>query len=189
MSVIPNENKYFEEVYLKHFLRIRNFAYGYLFDMEEAKGVAQEVFLKLWDIRDTIDHEKEIGAFLLVITRNMCLNILKKRTIEKKYLDYGSYQLQSEINYLSLADSTSSSLIEKEIVQTLEGAIGKMTEKVRSTFLLSRVNNLKQQEIANIQGIALRTVESRLKIALGLLRKSLKDYLSWVVFISVGLFN
>ena len=188
MAISPNSDKYFEEIYLKHLLRVRNFAYGYLFDMEQAKGVAQEVFLKLWDIRDTIDPQKEIGAFLLVITRNMCLNILKRRTIERKYIDHGAYQMQSEINYLSLADSTSGSLIEKELSAQIEKTLGSMTEKVRSTFLLSRANNLKQQEIADMQGIALRTVESRLKIAVELLKKSLKEYLLWIIFISVDLF-
>lgn len=159
------DNNYFEEVYLKHLPRVRNFAYGYLQDMEQSKEVAQEVFLKLWDIRETINPDKEIGSFLLVITRNICLNILKRRTIERKYLDHRTYQIQSEINYLSLSESSSASLIEKELSKELESTIGKMTEKVRSTFLLSRANNLKQQEIADMQGIALRTVESRLKAA------------------------
>lgn len=188
MSISNNENKYFEEIYLKHLPRVTNFAYGYLFDMDQAKSVAQEVFIKLWDKRETIDPEKEIGAFLLVITRNMCLNILKRRTIERKYMEYGSYQMQSEINYLSLADSASGSLIEKEIGAQIEIALAKMTDKVRSTFLLSRTNNLKQQEIADLQGVALRTIESRLKTAVDLLKKALKDYLAWIVFFSVDFF-
>ncbi len=175
------EELLFNKHYLKYYLRIQHVAYSYLFDLESAKGVAQEVFLKLWDNRDIIDREKEVYGYLLIITKNLCINILKRRLTEKKYKNFTNFRLQSEISLMSLSNSTSGKLIEKEIANLLESAINLMPDKVRATFILSRSGKLKQKEIANIQGIALRTVESRLKTSMGILKKVFKDYFLWFI--------
>ncbi len=175
------EEVIFNQQYLKYFLKIQHIAYSYLFDTEGARGVAQEVFLKLWDKRQIIDPEKEVYGYLLTITKNLCINILKRRQTEKKYKDFTNYKLQTEINLLSLSNNTSGKLIEKEITTLLDNAMKMMPEKVRSTFLLSKSGNLKQKEIAEIQGISLRTVESRLKTSMGILKRVFKDYFILIV--------
>ncbi len=175
----------FNDFYLRYYLKIQHVAYSYLFDTESANSVAQECFLKLWDRRGAIDPEKEVYGYLLVMTKNLCINILKRRITEKKYKEFSNYRLQSEINLLSLSNNTSGKLIEKEISTLLANAIKMMPDKVRSTFILSRSGNLKQKEIADLQGVALRTVESRLKTAMEILKKAFKDYFIWLLcFIS-----
>ena len=171
----------FNQLYLKYFHKVQHVAYSYLFDTEQARGVAQEVFLKLWDKREQIDPDKEVYGYLITMTKNLCINILKRKVIEKKYKDFSNYKLQAEINLLSLSNNTTGKLIEKEISSLLDNALKMMPEKVRATFKLSRTGNLKQQEIADIQGIALRTVESRLKTSMEILRKVFKDYFIWIV--------
>ncbi|HBG23671.1 MAG: hypothetical protein A2X17_08865 [Bacteroidetes bacterium GWF2_41_61] len=177
-----DDEKFFNQLYLKYYLKIQHIAYSYLFDMESAKGVAQEVFLKLWDKREIIDPEKGVYGYLLITTKNLCINILKRRITDNKFKDFSNYKLQAEINLLSLSNNTSDKLIEKEILTLLDNAMNIMPIKVRSTFILSRSGNLKQKEIADIQGVALRTVESRLKTAMEILKKAFKDY--FVMFIS-----
>ncbi|MCK9628528.1 MAG: RNA polymerase sigma-70 factor [Bacteroidales bacterium] len=179
----------FNQFYLKYYLKIQHVAYSYLFDIESAKNVAQEVFLKLWDKRDIIDPQREVYGYLLILTKNACINILKRRLTEKKYKEFSNYRLQAEINLLSLSNKASEKIIEKEISTLLESAIKMMPEKVRSTFILSRSGDLKQKEIAEIQGIALRTVESRLKTAMEILKRVFKDYLILIMCFFAELFR
>ncbi len=179
----------FNQFYLKYYLKIQHVAYSYLFDMESAKNVAQEVFLKLWNNRGIIDPQREVYGYLLIMTKNACINILKRRLTEKKYHEFSNYRLQTEINFLALSSNTSDKIIEKEISILLENAIKTMPEKVRSTFILSQSSNLKQREIADIQGIALRTVESRLRTAMDILKKAFKDYLALLICFFAELFR
>jgi len=184
-----DEKIVFEDIYIRYMPKIQHFAFSYLSDMESAKEVAQEVFLRLWYGRDKIDPDKNIMSYLLVITRNICLNILKKRILDKRYKDgYARLQI-SQINYCSLADSISGKLIEKEMRIMISNAVNSMPESVRSTFLLSRTTNLKQYEIAEIQGVTLRTVESRLSMALKILRLHLKDYLTCILILLFNLLD
>lgn len=189
LSMKSKEEILFNQFYLKYYLKIQHVAYSYLFDIESAKNVAQEVFLKLWDKREIIDPQREVYGYLLILTKNACINVLKRRLTEKKYKEFSNYRLQAEINLLSLSNKTSEKIIEKEISTLLENAIKMMPEKVRSTFILSRSGDLKQKEIANIQGIALRTVESRLRTAMDILKKVFKDYLILLMCFFAELFR
>ncbi|OFY38392.1 MAG: hypothetical protein A2X18_02675 [Bacteroidetes bacterium GWF2_40_14] len=184
-----DEDIFFNQLYLKYYPKIQHVAYSYLFDMESAKGVAQEVFLKLWDKREIIDPEKGVYGYLLITTKNLCINILKRRVTEKKFMDFSNYKLQAEINMLSLSNNTSGKLIEKEISTLLDNAIKVMPDKVRSTFILSRSGKLKQKEIADLQGVSLRTVETRLKTAMEILKKAFKDYFIWFISFFAELFG
>ena len=176
-------NSFFEKAYLQYFPKVQHFAYSYLNDNESANSVAQEVFMSVWEDRAKFSEEKDILGYLIVITRNRCLNILKRRTIEEKFRGNRSRQLLDQINYQALSDNVVSGLLEKEVGTILSDTLNKMPVKVKATFLLSRSGNLKQYEIARLQGIALRTVESRLKKAISILKTSLKDYLVIAVII------
>lgn len=182
MSVMSEEEQIFSQYYLSYYLRIQHVAYSYLFDSESAKSVAQEVFLRLWDRRKSLDPEREVYGYLLTMTKNLCINILKRRLTKKKYMDFTNSKLQAEINLLTISSSTSGNLIEKEISILLNKAMKLMPDKVRATFVLSKSGKLKQKEIAEIQGIALRTVESRLKTSMDILKEVFKDYFMWLMF-------
>lgn len=179
------KESFFEKSYLQHFPKVQHIADSYLHDSESARNVAQEVFMSVWETRSKFTGEKDLLGYLIVLTRNRCLNILKKRTTEEKYKNYNSSLLLDQINYQALSNNITSRIFEKEVSKILSDTLNSMPENVKSTFLLSRSTNLKQHEIAKLQGIALRTVESRLKKALAILKKSLKDYIIIIILFSI----
>lgn len=183
------KDSFFEKSYLQHFPKVQHIAYSYLHDSESASNVAQEVFMSVWETRGKFTGEKDLLGYLIILTRNRCLNILKKRITEEKYKSYSSSLLLDQINYQALSNNTTSRIFEKEVSRILSETLNKMPENVRSTFLLSRSSNLKQHEIARIQGIALRTVEGRLKKALTILKKSLEDYIIIIILFSITIIS
>lgn len=158
--------------------------------MDMAKILTSEVFEKLWLIRNQIDFNEDIFPLLLVMARNRTLNYLRREKIIRTYSENEKKRMtEIEINIETLAGSNLNSLNSQEIIKLINESIAQMTKETRETFLLSRFSNLKNIEIASKEGISVKTVEYRIKIALRILRKKLKDYMPFILgFISRLLF-
>ena len=62
--------------------KLLRFATHFLKDEDEARDVVQDVFLKLWQKRDSLNEIENIEAFAMRMTRNRCLDIVRaNRTI------------------------------------------------------------------------------------------------------------
>ncbi len=171
-----SKEKIFDELYLEHLKKIEYFSYSYLQDWEEAKEVAQDVFLKLWNRREMLSSGKEFFPYLIVLAKNESLNILRKRKAKANYADWCK-NAELNFNIAAIGQQNSVEFFSKEVQLLINKAILSMPQKVRETFLLSRNANLKNREIADALSIGLSTVEARLTKAYTILRKYLKDYL------------
>ncbi len=177
-----SKEKIFDELYLEHLKKIEYFSYSYLYDWEEAKEVAQDVFLKLWNRREMLSSEKEFFPYLFVLAKNESLNILRKRKAKANYADWCK-NAELNFNISAIGQQNQVEIFSKEVQDLINKAIQNMPPKVRETFLLSRNANLKNREIAVVQSIGLSTVEARLTKAYIILRKYLKDYLPVLLWI------
>ncbi len=170
--------KIFEEVYSMHLHKVQFYAFNYIHDWDGARSIANEVFTAIWVERGKIDFRRDMLPYLMVVTKNKCLNFLKKQKSEREYINYSGGKItESELNYMSLEHPSSTSLYTKEINKIFEESIVMMPEKIKNTFCLSRFGNLKYEEIAKLHGVTVKTVEYRISAALRILRKKFKDYL------------
>ncbi|WP_319480335.1 sigma-70 family RNA polymerase sigma factor [uncultured Draconibacterium sp.] len=64
-SVLPVSNK------------LLRFATHFLHDEDQARDVVQDVFLKLWQRKETLDEVENIEAFAMRMTRNRCLDVIR----------------------------------------------------------------------------------------------------------------
>lgn len=64
----------FGAIYDQYWRKVHGFVLLYLTSSVEAEDVVQDVFVKLWNIRDFIDEEKSLKGFLFIITRNLIFN-------------------------------------------------------------------------------------------------------------------
>lgn len=72
----------------------------------------------------------------------------------------------------------------EELRSKIEEAINNLPPEIVETFRLSRFEELSYREIADRQGISIKTVEARISKALRILRVELKDYLPMVYLLS-----
>lgn len=171
----------FEEIYFSNFEKIRFYAQSYLRDQAQAQCVAQDVFLALWEKMDEAWSETDATPLLFVIAKYKCINILRKESRDRIFKDSKKRHDEDSIRYAALSNSHASSLYSKE-VETLYGkALEAMPEPVRKTFLFSRQSEMKYSEIAHKQNISIKTVEYRISYAFRILRKYLKDYLTFLL--------
>jgi RNA polymerase sigma-70 factor (ECF subfamily) len=141
---------------------------GYLNDLDTAKEVVQEVFINLWDKKDSITSEKSVKAYLYTSVRNRCLNYIRDH---KKFR---SYVLDVEIEDKELVFDDDS-MTQAEALVKIQQAIDKLPEKCKQVFELSRFEELKYKEIAEKLGISIKTVELQVSKALKILREELKE--------------
>lgn len=177
----PDYIKQYEIFYVKHLRKVEFYAYNYLGDYEMAKSVAHDSFLALWEHKEEVDFTKEVLPYLLSVAKNKCLNMLRRVKTRNMYCDDLSYR-ENILNQEAIFHPTSLSLYEKEVAGIIAGCIETMPPKIKETFLKSKVNGLKNREIAEVMGISVSTVEYRLSYAYKVLRKHLKDYLPFFLW-------
>jgi RNA polymerase sigma-70 factor (ECF subfamily) len=162
----------FELLFRKYYVRLFGFSNKFLNDPEEARGVVQEVFIKIWEGRDDLDPEDSINAYLFKITQNISINRLRRKKVENKYIEI--YKLV----YIEHREVTPhESLLAKELNADIRVAVDKIPPGCRKVFELSRIEGLKYREIADALKISVKTVEGQMSKALHILRFELKDYL------------
>jgi len=129
-----------------------------------ANDIAQETFLKIWEKQNTINTEK-VKGLLLKIARDIYNSHYRK---EKRSFEFFKYFAFNET-----CDSPEELLAFEELKESYNKALASMPEKQRTVFLLSRTDNLKYREIAEMLEISVKAVEKRMKLALEHLRKHL----------------
>lgn len=136
-----------------------------------SEEIVQDLFLALWENREKLPDTGSLKAYLFTAVRNDCLDHIKHRKIEKKYAE--EYMLTAITHY----ENIYSELLDKDISRHLDSAIGKLSERCREVFMLSRFHYLSYRDIADKLDISVKTVENQIVNALKILRKELDHLL------------
>ncbi|NEW83410.1 MAG: RNA polymerase sigma-70 factor [Mariniphaga sp.] len=172
----------FEEIYNDFFGVMYHLSVQYLHDPKASEEIVQDTFMKLWEIRETLNEQFNIRNFLYTITKNNCLNYLRNQKIALKHHQNIKY-LEIHFNYEAL-ERLGSYMEFEELREKIDSAIAALPDDLRETFLLSRFEELHYKEIADKQSISIKTVEARMSKALRILRFELKDYVTLICLIS-----
>lgn len=181
-SLRRGEKKAYENIYNKFFGMLYHFCLQYMDDEMVAEEIVQDSFMKLWEIRSTLTDQFNINNFLYTITKNNCLNQIRNKNIALRHQKNIMY-LEMQFNYDTL-ERLGDYIQFEELRNNLENAIKNLPDSIRETFILSRYESLRYNEIAQKQNISIKTVEARISKALRILRTELKDYLHIIYLIT-----
>ena len=165
---LPEENldvckeSVFSELFEQYSKDLHNFLYYKFGEALNPKDVVQEAFVKLWNNCAKVSYPKA-KSFLFTVANNHMLNDIAKNKTATKFRDIKpkSYTVESPEFLLE----------EDEYMQALQNAINSLSEDLRATFLLNRIDGKKHQEIADMLGISRKAVEKRIYKALSLIRE------------------
>ena len=92
---------HFSRLFKNNYSRVKYFAYVLLKSEPDAEDVAQEVFARLWERQNIwLDNEREFDSYLLIMTRNIALNIYKHEQVRQEYMEYHMVKsVSSQIDY------------------------------------------------------------------------------------------
>jgi RNA polymerase sigma factor (sigma-70 family) len=144
--------------------RLLRIALQMLQNEEEAKDVLQDIFLRLWQKRDELDKVQSLEAFTVSMTRNRCLDVMRKRrtiTLEHLKKQMISDEDGEEIDHLEHTDSAN---LVKRIIAGLP-------ELQRTVIHLRDIELLEFEEIAEIMKMEVNAIRVNLSRA----RKKVRD--------------
>lgn len=183
LQLKKDDKNSFKLIFNNFYLQLCHLSIHYLEDEDEAKGVVQEAFVKLWEIRHELNPDSNLRNFLFTLVKNNCLNILNRRQILLKHHEKIRW-MEMHYQYESLSRIGSDYLEFNELKDKIDEAIRKLPEHCRIVFEMSRFEDLKNREIGEKLGVTQKTVEAHLTKALKILRNELKDYLPIITVIT-----
>ena len=137
------------------------YALSILHNHHDAMDIAQESFVKAFRAIATFDNSKPFLPWLLRIVRNQCYNEFKKK--KRRAESPGP-----ETDYIVLEKISANTktpyeiVVENELKDTIQNAINKLPEAQRETVFLFHFEELSYEQIAEVMGIPIGTVMSRL---------------------------
>lgn len=164
----------FEDIFREHHAAAMAFAVHYTGSVHEAEEVVQQVFLRLWEKRDTIDIAGATRSYLLAAIRNTAISNWRKETVRQEKEHAAGAMHPEGIQPDSPA---------WELERLYQDALEALPERCREVFILSRQQQLKYHEIASVMNISVKTVENQMGKALKIMHKELKEYLNMLLML------
>lgn len=157
----------FSRLMLRYAQRIYRAVYFIVRNFDDAKDITQETFLRAYRSLDSFDPSKPFYPWVHRIARNLSLNFIGKAERKNVSLPEGD-------PYPAMTDDPALSIIQKAEIDALYRAIDRLTPDHREVIMLKHFGECSYAEIAEIVGIPIGTVMSRLYGA----RMKLKSVLS-----------
>lgn len=163
MNIIRSE-EWFVQVFNSIYDPLRNYLYYLSGDSSWTDDAVQQVFLMVWERRNTLK-EETLRPFMFKVARNIFLK--QKRS--------DSVMLKFEKSYSDNPDQDNpEQLMEnRQFGEQLETALSGLPEKCRTVFLMSRMDEMQNRQIAETLGISVKAVEKHITKALKILRRVL----------------
>ncbi len=174
-------HKEFEQLTMPHADALLRTAVRMTRNPSDAEDLVQETYLKAYRFFDRFERGTNIRAWLFKIMTNLFINSYRdkaKRPEETSFDEMEDFSLYSKMAADTQKDGTNP---EKELFDKLYGdevqkALDRLPEEFKMVVMLNFVEGFSYQEIAEILGIELGTVKSRLHRGRKLLQKSLWEF-------------
>ena len=154
-------------MYERYSQNLYNFSLSLLKTHEDAEGVVQEVFYRVWNKRIELLEHTSFKSSLFKLAYNVTIDHFRKRAKDHKYVNFVVNQAQQ--NCLDPLDILEYEDLKKEI----EKAISELPLKRKQVFQMNRLEGLIYKEIADRKLITTKTVENHINLALKHIRKQL----------------
>jgi len=181
-SCKAGDEKAFAEIVLHRQKKVFNIAYRMLGNLEEAKDLAQEVFISVFSSIKDLKEEIKFDAWLTQITLNHCRNRLKylKR---RQYFNSDSLDdpIETEEGNVPKAiydpSDNPETLYEKKMIQQfIQRGLLELKEDQRELLVLRDLQGFSYEEMGELLGLPGGTIKSKLHRARmdlkGILEKS-----------------
>lgn len=165
----------YEDFFIQNYESLCSFIYSYIPDIEIAKDIVQDTFISLWQNRDKYHLT---NSLLYTIAKNKSIDYLKANH-QTKILKGISIDVFTNISQPNQEEESETKEITEEIWEYVET----LPPQCKKIFLLSRLDNLKNKEIADQLDISIKAVEKQITKALNLIRIHLLKKGIYLIFI------
>jgi len=177
--IAEGEEDAFEILVNRHQTSVLNLIYRFVGDRTQAKDLAQEVFIRVWQAAKSYKPDAKFTTWLYRVIANLCFNELKSSRRKRWFSFHQPDEHSGNTIEETLSDSASSAedlLLEKELSHQISAALQSLPDNQRMALVLKRYDDLSYAEIAQIIGCSVSAVESLLVRAKRTLHEKLKNF-------------
>ena len=167
MKIQSSDRNAFKAFFEATYPSVVRYVGGFILDEGSARDVVQEIFVRLWAKRESLEPNRSLRALLYVSARNLARN--HNRTLVSREQ---THKIMKEPEAPLLADDI---LNAQELTEKMQAWIRELPARRREAFQLSRFDGLSYEEISRVMGLSVRTVEQHIRLALAALRDRLKE--------------
>ncbi len=164
-----SDKQAFEIIFNEFKEKLYYYIFGYLHSSEESKEILQNIFISLWENRESLKEEYQLSHYIYKVAVNHIYNYFKHQAVRQRYVDHVVSKQSIEDDY------PQQSLITRDLQNHINKIIDHMPCRQQEIFKMSRRDGLTYEEISVKTGLTVRAVESQIYRALKLIREKLRE--------------
>ena len=169
-------------LYDRYHAAVYKWALSFVKAPQLAEDLVQEVFLKIWQIRERLNPEQSFPAFMYRICRNKAFTMLKQIAGDEKLRT----QVMTELG--SVAESAENKLLWSQYEAMLVHAVEQLPQQRQKVFKLCRQEGKTYDQVAAELGISRNTVKEHMVMAVKNIREYFYQYgdISFLFIVAVA---
>ncbi|HVU56519.1 MAG TPA: sigma-70 family RNA polymerase sigma factor [Puia sp.] len=171
----------FKQLFLAFWPQVYGTSFRLTKNTEHAKDLSQEIFIKLWNYRESLPEVRHLQAFIYTVSRHLIINFIRKKILTEANIDHlldhieqGAVDSQKDLEY-------------KELQALMDHAIETLPEKIKQVFTLHRLEGLTHHQIAARLGITVTSSKTYIVRALRHIKEFLEKNSETILLIIVVL--
>jgi len=169
----------FESLIQKYDTRVMKIAYDMVNNVDDARDIYQEVFIKVYRSIDKFRFASEFYTWLFRIAVNTCISFRRQR-LKRQDLPFDEFESEHENHWKVLnkadAQNPEEQLLNQELNHLIQKSIAELSAQQRAVFVLRHYHGHKLKEIAAIMNCTEGTVKNYLFRATQKLQRSIQQY-------------
>ncbi|MBD1423729.1 RNA polymerase sigma-70 factor [Sphingobacterium chuzhouense] len=160
------DEKTFNELYNAHWRDLLRYTYHFCGDLAVAEELVQDVFLSVWQRRETIGSvDMRFDRYLRRAIRYKIIDTQRAKTNEKKY------ECEQQLNPdTTISNQTEEAILFDDLNEQIDRLLDQLPVKCHQVYKLNRKQGMDKKEIADALSLSEKTVDHYLYNALMYLR-------------------
>lgn len=164
------DERFYKSIFYEYYAALTFFANKYVKDLETAKEIVQELFVKIYERRFSIKIDSSFKSYLYKAVHNSCINHINHVLVREHHHQQIKYQ--NDEKYVLSEETVDLSELEHKIYLEIEN----LPSQCKKIFRLNRFEGMCNADIAEQLNLSKRTVETQISKALKILRNKLSGY-------------
>ena len=173
----------YKELFTSFYSPLIQFVTGIIKSRHSAEEVVSDLFLKIWENRETLEEIQNLRVYCFVAARHLSINQLEKQK-RHQHLDIEDYKSQ----LIHTAPDPEQSMISEEMHRCIQKVVEELPPRCKLSFKLVKEYGFKYKEAAEILQISEKTIENQLAIALKKISSAIHFDISRSIPLIVGNF-
>ena len=160
----------FGELYIRYKDDLYYCCIQYMNDKTGAMDIVQDIFMQVWETRESLNAELSFSGYIHTLARNRILNTYRQFGVHARF---ARYILDNEKD---LSNETENLILDNDYAALLNEIMESLSPKQKEVFRLSRIEGLKYKEISEILQISIPAIQKHASTALRKIKEHLKQH-------------